>query len=103
MTRIFMPACRRQRSSRINHSTMEMLHKEITDIILHAFYRVYNELGFGFLEKVYQNALLIELRKQGLQAEPQKRIKVYYLTSEVGEYFADFIVNDSVILELKAA
>ncbi len=82
---------------------MELLHKEITDQIFKAFYKVYNELGFGFLEKVYENAMLIELRSMGLYCEKQKPIKVYYSEQMVGEYFADIIVNDCVIIELKAA
>ncbi len=81
---------------------MELLHKDLTDIILKTFYEVYNELGYGFLEKVYQNALLIELRNNGLTVTPQKRIKVYYKGDEVGDYYADLIVEDKIILELKA-
>lgn len=81
---------------------MELLHKDLTDIILKTFYEVYNELGYGFLEKVYQNALLIELRNNGLTVTPQKRIKDYYKGDEVGDYYADLIVEDKIILELKA-
>jgi GxxExxY protein len=81
---------------------MELLHKELTDQILKTFYYVYNELGYGFLEKVYQNALFLELRNRGFQVEPQKKINVYYQKVIVGEYYADLIVNDLVILELKA-
>jgi GxxExxY protein len=79
------------------------LHSEITELIIKCFYSVYNELGFGFLEKVYQNSLLIELRNAGLYCEPQKPIKVFYKETVVGEYFADIVVNNSVIVELKAA
>jgi GxxExxY protein len=82
---------------------MELLHKDLTDIILKTFYEVYNELGHGFLENVYQNALLIELRNKGLNVVPQKRIKVYYKGDEVGDYFADLVVEEKIILELKAA
>jgi GxxExxY protein len=82
---------------------MELLHKEITDKIFKAFYKVYNELGFGFLEKVYENAMFLELSSMGLICEKQKPIKVYYYGQKVGEYFADIIVNDCVIIELKAA
>jgi GxxExxY protein len=78
-------------------------HKELTEQIIKAFYEVYNELGHGFLEKVYQNSLYIELKRMGLNVEPQKQIKVYYQGFEVGEYYPDMIVNESVILELKAA
>jgi GxxExxY protein len=82
---------------------MELLQKELTDIIIKSFYDVYNELGFGFLEKVYQNSLYIELKSKGLKVEPQKQIKVYFKGYQVGEYYPDLIVNDTVILELKAA
>jgi len=79
-----------------------ILHKELTGSILKLFYEVYNELGHGFLEKVYQNALYTELKNNGFEVESQKQIKVYYKNVEVGEYYADLIVNDKVILELKA-
>ena len=82
---------------------MELLHKELTDKILQAFYDVYNELGYGFLEKVYQNSLYLELISRGFKVSAQKQIKVYYKGVEVGEYYADMLVNDLVILELKAA
>ena len=82
---------------------MELLHKDLTDLILKTYYEVYNELGYGFLEKVYQNALYIELKNKGLDVVAQKRIKVYYKSTEVGDYFADLMVNDIIILELKAA
>jgi GxxExxY protein len=75
---------------------MELLHKDLTDIILKTFYEVYNELGYGFLEKVYQNSLLIELRNKGLNVIPQKKIKVFYKGNEVGEYFADLIVEEKL-------
>ena len=81
---------------------MNLLHKNITDIILKSYYKVYNNLGYGFLEKVYENALLYELRNQGLNCEKQKPIKVYYEQIQVGEYYADIIVNECIILELKA-
>ncbi len=79
-----------------------ILHKELTGSILKLFYEVYNELGHGFLEKVYQNALYTELKINGFDVESQKQIKVYYKNVEVGEYYADLIVNDKLILELKA-
>lgn len=78
-------------------------NKEITEKIIGAYYTVYNTLGYGFLEKVYENAMFIELSKMGLLVEKQKRINVYYEEVEVGEYYADLIINDSVIVELKAA
>lgn len=79
------------------------LHSDITSTIIKAYYNVYNKLGYGFLEKVYENALIIELKKIGLQCQKQTPIKVFYDSEIVGEYFADIIVNDCVILELKAA
>lgn len=79
-----------------------ILHMDLTQSILKHFFDVYNELGYGFLERVYQNALYYELKANGFQVEAQKRIKVYYKEIEVGDYFADIIVNDLVILELKA-
>ena len=80
-----------------------MLHEEITSVVIAAYYDVYNTLGYGFLEKVYENALILELQKRGLTAEQQLPIKVYYEGQVVGEYFADLLVNSLVILELKAA
>ena len=77
-------------------------HKELTDMIIQAFYNVYNELGYGFLENVYQNALYFELQDMGLEVEAQKAINVYYQTRLVGKYKADLIVNNLIIIELKA-
>jgi GxxExxY protein len=81
----------------------ELLHRDLTDQIIGAFYKVYTALGYGFLEKVYENSLAIELHSLGLKVEQQKPIKVYYDRYPVGDYFADLIVEDKVILELKAA
>jgi GxxExxY protein len=80
---------------------MELLHKELTESIIKAFYDVYNELGFGFLEKVYQNSLYLELMARGFEVEAQKQIKVHFKGFEVGEYYADLLVNNTIILELK--
>lgn len=80
-----------------------MLHENLTGKIIKAFYNVNDRLGFGFLEKVYENSMMIELRKMGLNVENQKNIKVYYDEIQVGDYYADLIVNDLVIIELKAA
>lgn len=79
------------------------LHSKITDIIIRAFYNVYNTLGHGFLEKVYERAMIIELRTLGLDCQSQCKIDVYYKENHVGEYFADIIVENKVIVELKAA
>ena len=79
-----------------------MKYKDITETIIGSAYRVYNKMGFGFFESVYEKCLLIELRKAGLDAESQKPITVYYENEIVGEFVADIIVNDTVILELKS-
>ena len=76
-----------------------MLHANITGKIINAFYKVNNTLGFGFLEKVYENAMAIELRKMGCKVLQQKNIKVYYENEEVRDYFADLLVDDLVIAE----
>jgi len=80
-----------------------MLHEDKTDKIIKAFYKVYNKLGYGFLEKVYQNAMLIELRKMGFHCEHEKAVKVYYEDNLVGDYRADIIVDNCIIIENKAA
>ena len=77
-------------------------HKALTDLILKAFYKVYNTLGYGFLEKVYENAMVLELRKMGLKVVSQAPIQVFYEGHVVGEYSADLLVEDAVIVELKA-
>jgi len=77
-------------------------HTDVTNLIIKAFYTAYNTLGYGFLEKVYQNALAIELRKPGLEVIQQARIAVYYDGQVIGEYLADLLVAGVVIVELKA-
>ncbi|MDO9186634.1 MAG: GxxExxY protein [Bacteroidia bacterium] len=77
-------------------------HSEITGKILKAFFNVYNTIGYGFYEKVYENALSIELKKLNLKCENQRPVTVYYEGNIVGSYFADIIVEDKVIVELKA-
>ena len=82
---------------------IELKHKEITDKILHAFFKVvYPKLGYGFLEKVYENALTLALQSSGMKVQQQKRIEVYFQGSVVGEYFADLVVEDAIIIEIKA-
>ena len=81
----------------------QLLHADITDVILQGFFHVHNTLGYGFLEKIYENALKITLRKKGFAVEQQQPIKVYFEGEEIGEYFADLIVAGKVIIELKAA
>jgi GxxExxY protein len=80
-----------------------MLKENKTRLIIKCFYEVYNTLGYGFLEKVYENALCNELRLNGFYCERQKRIDVFYKGELVGEYYADILVDNEIILELKAA
>jgi GxxExxY protein len=81
----------------------KLLHSEVTDDILSAFFRVYNTLGFGFLEKVYENSMAISLREMRHSVRQQHPIQVKFDGALVGEYFADLLVDDRVIVELKAA
>jgi len=78
-------------------------HQQLTNQIIRAFYRAYNGLGYGFLERVYENALVLELHAAGIQVAQQQPVKVYYRGTLVGDYYADLIINDAVIVELKAA
>jgi GxxExxY protein len=80
-----------------------MLYKNLTGKTIDCFYTVYNNLGYGFLENVYENALKAELDHQGLTCTTQFPIKVYYNETIVGKYYADLVVNHKVILELKAS
>ena len=79
-----------------------MLHEELTHEIIQAFFEVHKVLGFGFLEQVYQNALYKELCRRNMKVECQKKIEVYYKGDLVGYYVADMVVEDLVVLELKA-
>lgn len=80
-----------------------MLYGEITERILRSFYRVYNRLGYGFLERVYENALSIACCDERLDVKRQVKIDVFFEGSRVGTYQADLIINDVVIVEIKAA
>ena len=80
----------------------EFLHKDTSFQIIAAVYEVHNILGFGFLESVYQKALVKELLLRGLKAEAQKEIIVRYKGEGIGSFYADIVVNDDIILELKA-
>jgi len=80
-----------------------MIHQELSNKVIGAFYNVYNFLGYGFLEKVYENALMFELKSFHLNADQQKRIQVRYKEIIAGDYFADILVENSIILELKEA
>ncbi len=79
-----------------------MEHADLTEVIIGCAYKVYNVLGAGFMESVYEQSLLIELREAGLIAEPQVGLDVYYRDSPVGRFFTDIIVEDTVFVELKA-
>lgn len=86
----------------MNTDHKEGKYRILTEGIIKVFYKVYNTLGYGFLEKVYENSLIIELKKAGIAAIPQAPIKVFYEGDVVGEYFADILVNNKVIVEIKA-
>ena len=77
-------------------------HKELTEKIIRIFYRVYNKLGYGFLEKVYENAMMIEFMIECIPTVEQFPIKVFYKEEVIGEYFADILVDEKVIVEIKA-
>jgi len=77
-------------------------HSDLTEKIIGAFYAVYSALGYGFLEKIYVKALIIELKKRGLSAQDELPIHVYYDGQLIGEYFADIVVNELVIIEIKS-
>lgn len=81
----------------------KMLFEELTEKAIKAFYKVYNTLGYGFLEKVYMNALSFELQNNGLSVKQEQPISVYYENHEVGVYRADLIIEDKIIVEIKTA
>ena len=78
-------------------------YKELTEKIIGVFYKVYNQLGYGFLEKVYENAMMLEFEKESIPAMAQSPIKVSYDGRVIGEYFADILVDGKVIVEIKAS
>lgn len=82
---------------------MELILEELTGKVLRAYYNVFNKLGFGFLEKVYENAMCIELENAGIRFKKQCPIEVFYDEKKIGVYFADLLVEDKLIIELKAA
>lgn len=84
-------------------SDTRLIHGEITEQIIQAYYHVYNTLGHGFLEKVYEKSMAVALRKSGLAVVTQHPINVFYEGEQVGEYFADLVVVNCVIVEIKAA
>ena len=78
-------------------------YQELTEKIIRIFYGVYNKLGYGFLEKVYENAMMIELKKENIRSLNQAPIKVTYDNEVIGEYYADILVDNKIIVEIKAA
>ena len=82
--------------------TEKYLHKELTEQVIGCSFKVHKELGAGFLEKVYQNALAVELRELGINFEQEYPLSVHYRGHLVGEYIPDFIIDGKVIVELKA-
>jgi GxxExxY protein len=80
----------------------EIIHEELTEKIIGVFYIVYNELGHGFLESVYHKALVLALRQAGLRAEIEVPVPVFFRGQQVGDFSADVVVEDKVLLELKA-
>ena len=87
----------------MNADYQDFKHKELTEKIINIFYRVYNKLGYGFLQKVYENAMMIEFKREGILAISQSPIKVFYEGDVIGEYYADILVDNKVIIEIKAA
>ena len=87
----------------MNADYQDFKHKELTEKIINVFYIVYNKLGYGFLEKVYENAMMIEFKREGILAISQSPIKVFYEGDVIGEYYADILVDNKVIIEIKAA
>lgn len=79
-----------------------MEYEELTQKIIGCAFRVYNKMGFGFLESVYEKCMHIELKKSGLPFESQKRINVFYCNESVGDFIADLIVSNLIIVELKS-
>jgi len=86
----------------MNTDFQDSKHAELTEKIIKLFYRVYNTLGYGFLEKVYENAMMIEFRIEEISAISQYPIEVTYQGEIVGEYYADILVDDKVVIEIKA-
>ena len=86
----------------MNADYQDFKHKELTEKIIRIFYRVYNTLGYGFLEKVYENAMMMRFRKDGIPAVAQSPIRVMYEEECIGEYYADILVDNKVIVEIKA-
>ena len=87
----------------MNADYQDFKYKELTERIINIFYKVYNRLGYGFLEKVYENAMILEFKKEGITAISQSPIRVLYEGEVIGEYYADILVENKVIVEIKAS
>jgi len=87
----------------MNTDCQDFKYRELTEKIIEIFYKVYNRLGYGFLEKIYENAMIIELKKGNINAISQFPIKVSYEGEIIGEYYADIMVDSKVIVEIKAS
>jgi GxxExxY protein len=87
----------------MNADYQDFKYKDITEKIIEIFFKVYNKLGYGFLEKVYENAMMTELKKEGIPALSQTPIKVLYEAEIIGDYYVDLLVDNRVIVEMKAA
>jgi len=87
----------------MNTDYQDFKYKELTEKIINIFYKVYNRLGYGFLEKVYENAMILEFKKEGITAISQSPIRVLYEGEVIGEYYADILVENKVIVEIKAS
>jgi len=86
----------------MNTDYQDIKYKALTEKIIKIFYKVYNTLGYGFLERIYENAMMIELKREDIPAFSQYAIKVFYEDEIVGEYFADILADDKIIVEIKA-
>jgi GxxExxY protein len=84
------------------YSPDKFLHREVTEKVIGVFYDVYNEFGYGFLESVYQGAMLMALGQSGLRVSSLVKIPVFFRGRQIGDFIADLLVEDKVILELKA-
>ena len=87
----------------MNADWQDFKYKELTEKIIKIFYKIYNKLDYGFLEKVYENAMMVEFKKEGIPAVSQSPIKVFYDGEVIGEYYADILIDNKIILEIKAS
>ena len=87
----------------MNADYQDFKYRELTERIINVFYKVYNKLGYGFLEKIYENAMMLELKKEGITSASQSLIRVLYEGEIIGEYYADILVDNKVIIEIKAS